>query len=152
MRARVQEARGKQAWVVFLVFGMLSVLSGVSIVVGLLPNPPSPETMTGLSLDQIAERVPGIKDLVLGFTRQLGNFMLATGVLLTAIAVGPYRRGERWAWYACWIMPVLLVIQLANSFATGGFLWQVDLASLFVVLAALLVPYRRFFRPDLPNP
>jgi len=46
-------------------------------------------------------------------------------------------------------MPVLLIIQLVNNLATGGFLWQLDLAVLVLVLAGLLLPYRRFFRrPD----
>jgi hypothetical protein len=44
---------------------------------------------------------------------------------------------------------VLLIIQLVNNLATGGFLWQLDLAVLVLVLAGLLLPYRTFFRrPD----
>lgn len=139
MRASITGALGKQAWIVFLGFAILSVIAGVSIVAGVLPNPPSSESTTGLTLDQVDARVPGILDFSLGLSRQLGNFMIATGVLLAGVAAGPYRRGERWAWYVCWIMPVVLVVQLWNSFATGGFLWQVDLVSLLVLLAALFV-------------
>ncbi len=135
----------KYAWVIFFVFGLLAVLAGITILAGLLPNPPSPESTTGLTLDQIAARVPGIGGYVGGLARQLGNFMVAMGVMLAGIAAVPYRRGERWAWYVCWIMPVNLVLQLANGLATGRFLWQLDAASLLVVLAALFLPYRRFF-------
>jgi hypothetical protein len=152
MGERVREARGKQAWIVFLAFGILSIVAGVTMVAGVLPNPPSPESTTGFTLDQIEARVPGIGDFVVGFSRQLGNFMIAMGVLLATIAAGPYRRGERWAWYVCWIMPVLLIIQLANSFVTGGFLWQVDLASLLIVLVALFISYGTMVPHDRPMP
>lgn len=133
------------AWVVLFGFGILAVAAGIVILAGFLPNPPSAAATTGLTLDQIVSRVPGIDEFIHGISRQMGNFMVATGVLLAGIAARPFRRGERWAWYACWVMPLLLIVQLANSFATGGFLWQVDVASLVLVLAALMVPYRRFF-------
>jgi hypothetical protein len=45
-------------------------------------------------------------------------------------------------------MPVNIGIQLANSFTGGGFLWQLDFASLIVVLAALLFSFRTFFPKD----
>ena len=141
----------KYAWVIFLVFGMGAAYGGLIILAGVVQvDPPSAERTTGLTLDQIAARVPGMGAYVSGLARQLGNFMIATGVLLAAVAAVPFRRGERWAWYACLIMPVLVFIQLANSFAiydfaSGGFLWQLDLVSLLVALAGLFLPYRKFF-------
>lgn len=74
--------------------------------------------------------------------------MLAMGVLIMGIAAVPFRRGEKWAWYIFWILPVLLVILLANSFIStpgGEFLWQLDLAFMFVILAGLFLPYRKLF-------
>jgi hypothetical protein len=59
------------------------------------------------------------------------------------IAAMPYRKGEKWAWYIFWILPVNLVIQLVNS--RGGFAWQLDVAFLVVVLAGLFMPYRKIF-------
>ena len=151
MGTGVEKAREKYAWIVFLVLGLAAAVGGIPIVVAGLPvNPPSAEGLTGLTLDQIAVQVPGMDAYVSGLARQLGNFMVAMGVLLMAIAAVPFRRGERWAWYACWIMPVLVIVQLTNSFAiydfaSGGFLWQLDVAALLFVLAGLLLPYRKFF-------
>ena len=151
MSTGVEKAYEKHAWVIFLVFGMGAAFGGLLILAGVVQvDPPSAERTTGLTLDQIAARVPGMGAYVGGLARQLGNFMIAMGVLLTAVAAVPFRRGERWAWYACLIMPVLVFIQLANSFAiysfaSGGFLWQLDLASLPVALAGLFLPYRKFF-------
>ena len=59
------------------------------------------------------------------------------------IAAFPYRKGEKWAWYTCWIIPVLLIIQLVNS--RGGHGWQEDFAGIFVALAGLFMPFRKFF-------
>ena len=141
----------KYAWVIFVVFGMGAAFGGLMILAGVVQvDPPSAQRTTGLTLDQLASRVPGMGAYVSGLARQLGNFMIAMGVLLTAVAAVPFRRGERWAWHACLIVPVLVLIQLANSFAiydfaSGGFLWQLDLASLLVALAGLLMPLRIFF-------
>ena len=135
----------KYAWIILFVFGLLAVIAAPINLLGTPPNPPSPEGMTGLTLDQMATRIPGVLGYIGGISRQLGNFMLVMGVLTMGLAAVPYRKGEKWAWYISWIFPVLLGIQLANSFATGGFLWQVDAGSLVVVLAGLFMPYRKFF-------
>jgi len=143
MNTSVEKGYAKYAWIIFFVFGLLSVITAPILLSGRPPNPPSPEGTTGLTLPEIGTRIPGILGYISSISRQLGNFMLAMGVLLMGIAAVPYRKGEKWAWYACWILPVLLVIQLANS--RGGHLWQADLISLLIALAGLFMPYRKFF-------
>ena len=140
---RSEKAYEKYAWAIIFVFGLLGAIASPIGLLGMPPNPPSPEDITGLTLDQIASKIPGIMGYIGSISRQLGNFMLAFGVLTMGIAAVPYRRGERWAWYISWIIPVLLVIQLVNS--NGGHLWQLDFGFIFFILAALLLPYRKFF-------
>ena len=51
----------------------------------------------------------------------------------------PFRRGERWAWYALWMLPLMWVSQ---------FFFSPDLAYLMLAAlttAGLLLPLRRFF-------
>lgn len=143
MDTKVEKGYEKYAWVIIFIFGFLAVITAPIILSGRPPNPPSPEGMTGLTLEEIDTRIPGMNSYIASISRQLGNFMLAMGVLLMGIAAVPYRKGEKWAWYTCWILPVLLLIQLANS--RGGFGWQADLVSLLVALAGLFMPYRKFF-------
>lgn len=50
--------------------------------------------------------------------RSQGVLLAAFGLLMTAILVGPYRHGERWAWNVAWVLPV----------------WAVAAAGLFVVV------------------
>ena len=143
--SRKERAYEKYAWVIFFVFGFATFISAPIVLLGRPPDPPSAQSTTGLTLDEIAARTPGILGYIGGITTQLGNFMLATGVLTMGIALVPYRRGERWAWYVSWVLPVLLVVQLANSLSTGARLWQVDFVGLLVILAGLFMPYRKFF-------
>ncbi len=80
--------------------------------------------------------------------------MLAMGVLIMGIAAVPFRKGEKWAWYIFGILPFILVIQLANSFFStpgGGYLWQLDFVFLFVLLAGLFLPYRKFFPEEIAS-
>ncbi|HEV2227228.1 MAG TPA: hypothetical protein VGR56_10550 [Nitrososphaerales archaeon] len=111
-----EKAYVKYAWAIFFVFGLLTTISSTIGLLGNPPNPPSPESTTGLTSNQIAARIPGISDYIGSIARQLGNFMLAMGVLIMGVAAVPFRRGEKWARYIFWILPVLLVIQLTNSF------------------------------------
>ena len=143
MSTRVEKAYEKYAWIIIFIFGLLWLIAAPINLLGTPPNPPSPEGTTGLTLDQMEARIPGIHGYISSISRQLGNFMLGLGVLIMGIAAVPYRKGEKWAWYVVWILPVSLVIQMANS--RGGFGWQADFAFIFVLLAGLFMPFRKFF-------
>ena len=133
----------KRAWIIFFTYGLLAVIGAPILILGTPPNPPSPEGLTGLTLAEMATRIPGILGYVRSISTQLGNFILGLGVLIVGIAAIPYRKGEKWAWYVFWILPVNLVIQLLNS--RGGFLWQLDAAFLVVLMVGLFLSYRKFF-------
>lgn len=134
----------KYAWIFFIIYGLLPVIGApFSLLRGTPPDPPSPEGMTGLTLAEIGVRVPGILAYISSISVQLGNFLIAMGVLIMGIAAVPYRKGEKWAWFIFWIIPVNLIIQLVNS--RGGFGWQLDAAFLFITVATLVISYRKFF-------
>jgi hypothetical protein len=138
----------KKAWIIFFVLGALTVAATPIQFSGTPPDPPSPTGFTGLTSQEIAARIPGIGDYIASISRQLGNFMLASGVLLMAVAGIPFRKGERWAWYVMWIAPLMLLIQLLNSRFGNG--WQFDLGFLVITGGGLIWPYRRFF-PKQPT-
>lgn len=141
--ARAERAWGRHAWWIFFILGVLTIIAAPINLAGNPPDPPSPQATTGMSLHEMTGKIPGLDIYVASISRQLGNFMLAMGVLLAAIAAIPYRKGERWAWFALWTVPVLLTIQTINS--RGGFGWQADAGFVPLTLAALLLPIRRFF-------
>lgn len=133
----------KTAWLLFFALGALSVVAAPIQLLGNPPDPPSPQGFTGLSSEEIAARIPGMRGYTSSIARQLGNFMLATGLLWMAIAAMPFRKGERWAWWAMWTAPLAILVQLLNS--RGGSGWQVDLVFVLGTTAGLIWPFRRFF-------
>ncbi len=141
--AKAERAWERHAWWIFFIFGVLAIMAAPINLAGNPPNPPSPQATTGMSLHEMTVKIPGLDSYVGSISRQLGNFMFAMGVLLAAIAAFPYRKGERWAWFAAWTVPVLLAIQLANS--RGGLGWQADAALIPITVAGLFLPFRRFF-------
>ena len=58
-------------------------------------------------------------------------------LILTLI---PFRRGERWAWYTLWMLPLLWL----SLYALAPDL-RLYLALAVVTAAGLILPYRRFF-------
>jgi hypothetical protein len=58
---------------------------------------------------------------------------------LTLILI-PFRRGERWAWYTLWMLPLLWL----SLFALAPDL-HLYLAFAVITAAGLILPYRRFF-------
>jgi len=62
------------------------------------------------------------------------------------LSLTAYRKGERWAWYILWSVPVFFLgfVAIAMSIGASGLL---PFLTLFVVLSllGLLLPFRRFF-------
>lgn len=139
--------RGRRAWLLFFSLGVVAAIAAPFLLLGNPPDPPSPEGFTGLSAAALAARIPGIAGYISSISTQLGNFMLTSGVLMAAIAIGPFRRGEKWAWYVFWVVPLMLLIQFLNS--RGGLGWQLDIGLFFVMIAGLLWPYRLFFPKEI---
>lgn len=69
----------------------------------------------------------------------LGTALVGFNILALIMILIPYRRGERWAWYTLWILPLLWVSQ----FALATDLTYLILAMLTTV--GLVLPYRDFF-------
>jgi hypothetical protein len=68
-----------------------------------------------------------------------GEPQLAWSVLVIAISLNSYRRGEKWAWYAFWILVVELSLFIIDERFWG------DALVLVIVLLGLFLPFRKFF-------
>jgi hypothetical protein len=75
----------------------------------------------------------------------LGTALVGFNILALVMALVPYRRYERWAWYALWLLPLQWISQFV-------FLPEVPYLVLAVLTAVgLVLPYRRFFsRTEVP--
>jgi phosphoglycerol transferase MdoB-like AlkP superfamily enzyme len=75
----------------------------------------------------------------------LGTALVSFNILALVMALVPYRKHERWAWYTLWILP----LQWLSQFVLSPDLIYLVLAVL--TTAGLILPYKRFFsRPEEP--
>ena len=75
-----------------------------------------------------------------------GLASVGLGLFGGLVAVFPFRRRERWAWWALWFYPVFWTVHLVAALPPGkDHVHQV----VFIVLslAGLLLPVRAFFPP-----
>jgi uncharacterized membrane protein YozB (DUF420 family) len=70
----------------------------------------------------------------------LGVTWAGFNVFALVLALIPFRRGERWAWYTLWMLPLLWL----SLFALAPDL-RLYLALAIVTTLGLILPYRRFF-------
>ena len=67
------------------------------------------------------------------------------------IAIIPFRRRERWAWWALWFYPVFWTVHLVGGLPPGeDHLHQVVFIALSLV--GLLLPARPYLRASAPTP
>lgn len=112
-------ARLKAAWICLLIVGIGILILGV--VAAVAPG-------TG---DEQLMRADGMAATGMGLF----------GVLITLV---PFRRGERWAWYAQWYYPAFWIAHLAGGLPPGNdHVHQV--VFILLSLAGLLLPVRVFF-------
>jgi hypothetical protein len=68
-----------------------------------------------------------------------GTALVGFNILALAITLVPYKRGERWAWFTLWLLPLGWVSQFV-------FLPDVTyLVLAFLTTAGLVLPFRKFF-------
>ena len=130
-------------------WGLLTVIStfiaASGLWVGLTPIGEQTE-LPGRAWGQFALQDPEVASLYSMDLVVLGLLGTGFGLLAAAVAVIPYRRGERWAWYALWLLPVtiggvaarMLIDQYSASYYYAGIT--------AVALVALLIPIRSFLR------
>ena len=136
----------RQAWLGFLAIGILGLIFGAYSYV--LAQPLEPETferITGVSWEEAQRSLPGMAEYVSIVVQSQAQFMLAFGAFVIALAAGPYRKGEAWAWYTLWVVPILLIALGLRVALAGGMGWTLIAFQLVLALGALLLPYRTFF-------
>jgi hypothetical protein len=144
----MERAYVKYGWVVFLALGLLWLVVGLTQVFnpdGLLEN--EAQHVTDMSLSELEASCPEATKLVRFLIGALGMLKTSWSLLVLAITLTGYRRGEKWAWYTLWLVPALLVGQgLFNSVFLGDVKEMLQWIPITTVsLLGLLLPYRKFF-------
>jgi hypothetical protein len=137
----------KISWILVLTVAVLSTMSAV--YVGLTPAGDQTE-LEGRTWEQFARRDREVAALYSMDLALLGMSIGAFALLATVVTAIPYRRGERWAWYALWVVPLVW-----GGVAVRMFIDQYSAGSVYAVAAAvaavgLLIPIRRILRGKGP--
>jgi hypothetical protein len=119
----------KNAWVLVTIIGAIGVIFSFLEIAG-IPNDSS------FSLANSFE---------LYLAREAGLPLLGYGITGIAISMTAYRKGEKWAWYVLWYLPIYFMVDTALTYQQGGSSWPIAVILLLISLAALLLPYRIFF-------
>ena len=118
----------KYAWVLVTIIGAIGVIESFAMIAGIHDS--ALPAVSGYSL----------------YIAQLGGISLfGYGITGIAISMTAYRKGERWAWYVLWYLPIYFIIGTALNYQQGGSGWPVIIVFLLISLAAMLLPYRIFF-------
>jgi hypothetical protein len=138
----------KYGWVVYLFLGLLWLVVGLTQVFNpeaLLDN--EAQHITGISWSKLEASFPEATELARFIFGSVGVLKTSWSLMLLAITLTGYRRGEKWAWYTLWLAPATLVGQgLWYSVFLGDFNEMLRYIPIVTVaLVGLLLPYRKFF-------
>ncbi len=133
------------AWILIFVTAIAALVFSAITLLGIPVDPQGTENVTGMTPSELEAAQPDIYQLILSSGRATGLALLVVGVVGMAIAAVPYRRGEKWAWYTIWIVPIAALGYLANDVVSSGTLWWVFIVLFIVPVLGLLLPFRMFF-------
>lgn len=147
---------GRTAWVLLLVDGVLLGCGSLFwLGRGRFFDDAIYEKVGGASWPSLSAIAPSVERVASVAVRLVGVVGLCASILVIAVAMTSYRRGDRWAWYAMWALPLYCSLDTATlasyrALTPTAAAW--NLALFTIALLALVAPYRRFFgaRPSEP--
>ncbi len=140
-----ERAYAKNAWIILFVVGVSLVLLGLTdLLFSSLGYVSFSVVDSNPSLAGFASSLYSPINLAI---RTFGYYYLPFGILVSAVSLKSYRRGEKWAWYvfllilALWVCAFLL--QVSHGLPTEGI--SIDLVYLILWILGLLLPFGKFF-------
>jgi hypothetical protein len=138
----------KYAWVILLALGLLWLVVGFVAVFqpeGIFEG--DAQSVTNMPWSELKASSPRATDFVIFVYGQMGLLKISWSFFVLAITLTGYRKGEKWAWYIMWFVPVLLVSDAVFSVVFIGDVSQTlqFIPITIITLIGLLLPYRRFF-------
>jgi hypothetical protein len=143
----------KYAWVIYLALGLLWVVVGLAQAFfpdALLDT--DAQRVTGMSWNELSTSSPEATELVRYHYWEMGLLKLSWSFFVLAITLTGYRKGEKWAWYTLWLVPICLVsyaIFYAGWFGGVGEAME-SIPIISISLIGFILPYKKFF-PKSPE-
>ncbi len=154
----VQSVKGyeKHAWLIlFVIWAIHLALSARDFIPSLqdfcLACLPGAQTAihasTGLTWSQLASSDSRVASFLASTLVDDGISGVGFAIFGMVVSMTSYKKGEKWAWYASWSMPVGISVAQLNLYLLTGSIIVIILALVFVATAllGLFLPYRQFF-------
>lgn len=93
-------------WGLLAISTMLALFGVIDIVSGAAADIAIPQGLTGRTIDELEAESPDAYGLFDFAARSNGWSLVLLGVLLAVLVLIPFRRGERWAWWTAWALPI----------------------------------------------
>ena len=145
---RVERAYENYAWVIIAAIGALIMVGGIPHTLGVNSDPTTPESIIGMGLSEFEISNPNFFDLYDFYFKAGGWSDMGFAFYVIVISATAYRRGEKWAWYILWSVPVFFLGHAAITMSIGPSIAHLlPFLAVFVALSllGLLLPIRKFF-------
>jgi hypothetical protein len=107
----------RSAWVLFLVIGVIEILFGLGdMVAGVENDPAILISTTGRTPAELKAQDPVMYAALDHQQKVIGQILLVTGALVSAISLTAFRQGARWAWFTFWLIPISLAFGAVSSY------------------------------------
>ena len=138
---------GEYGWIIFFIIGIYFCIWAIhDIFDGVNPQLWSEIVGQPWRANYLASLDPSTASLVEFLTAVSGTLTLGLAILVLSISVTGYKKGEKWSWYAFWILPIILgLITILGQTMIGFAFWFIAPIMLVVSLAGLLSSYGKFF-------
>ena len=156
--ATVESFFERHAWKVLLGVSLLIGFFGVGDMVRGASDLQNGETVfmhsiTGMSWNELQATSPQVANLIDLKFRMDGAALTTTALLSLAVCLTGFRRGERWAWYALWALPlwmistVVFILMVDKQPGSGTPVPIISGSILTVIWVSMLgLSYRKFLR------
>lgn len=144
----------KHAWIIFLVMGIFQLIASlwVTFTGGEEEWASRFESITGTQWNALAASNPRIFNFISLVSTENGVTQLTLAILIIAISLNSYRKGEKWAWYLFGLLPVTSIVYLTVNELYGVSIVGYTAPFLVLYLLGLLLPYRKFFPKKQTKP
>jgi hypothetical protein len=151
--ARSPSVYQKYAWTLLFVFWALYLVLSVrdffpslqDFCIACLPGAETAiQSSTGMSWSQLAATNPRFASFLASTLADDGISGVGLAVFGMVVSLTSFRRGEKWAWYVSWSMPIGILAAQLNLYLLTESVLVIVLGVVFVLvsLLALFLPYR----------
>jgi cytochrome bd-type quinol oxidase subunit 2 len=143
----------RNAWkVIFVLYILILVLGVGEFRRGQSGDPGMVEAVSGISWEQLKTSNPEMADLLDVETRIIGSLWVGLGLIGAAVSLTGFKRGEKWAWWSTWSLPIVMALilgiflnaKLVSEAPTPPALFSAPI-TITISGLALLLCIRKFF-------